>query len=171
MIIAVTSQKGGVEIWKDIPGFDGRYQVSSMGRVRSHMYPRARILKQVINARGRPKINLYLVGEPGNAVTREVHRLVLEAFVGPCPDGMEACHNNGNPLDNRLSNLRWDTHSANAVDKRFHGTAGKLTPYDVQTIRTWVEGGARQVDVAQMFGVTRGHLNNIVHNRAWRMES
>lgn len=45
-----------------------------------------------------------------------VHRLVLEAFVGPCPPGMEACHWNGIPGDNRLHNLRWDTPSANNAD-------------------------------------------------------
>ena len=51
-----------------------------------------------------------------------IHRLVLETFVGPCPKGMVACHNNGNCQDNRLSNLRWDTISNNHLDKRKHGT-------------------------------------------------
>jgi hypothetical protein len=53
--------------------------------------------------------------------TRKVHRLVLETFVGPCPDGMECCHNNGDPADNRLENLRWDTLSSNAYDRVEHG--------------------------------------------------
>lgn len=46
-----------------------------------------------------------------------VHRLVLEAFVGPCPDGLEGCHGNGIPDDNRLDNLRWDTHESNMADR------------------------------------------------------
>lgn len=50
-----------------------------------------------------------------------VHRMVLETFVGPCPEGLEACHNDGNPLNNRLDNLRWDTKSANAQDTLQHG--------------------------------------------------
>lgn len=41
--------------------------------------------------------------------------------MGPCPDGMEACHNNGDQLDNRIENLRWDTHSANIYDQVAHG--------------------------------------------------
>jgi hypothetical protein len=51
-----------------------------------------------------------------------VHRLVLESFVGPCPEGMEACHNDGDVLNNRLSNLRWDTRQSNQFDRYKHGT-------------------------------------------------
>lgn len=51
-----------------------------------------------------------------------VHRLVLMAFVGECPEGMEACHNNGNASDNRIENLRWDTHANNNNDRKIHGT-------------------------------------------------
>jgi hypothetical protein len=51
-----------------------------------------------------------------------VHQLVLEAFVGPRPRGMESCHNNGNQTDNRLVNLRWDTKSENNLDRVRHGT-------------------------------------------------
>lgn len=53
---------------------------------------------------------------------RNVHALLLTAFVGPCPPGMEACHNDGFRSNNRLYNLRWDTRKANAADRRKHGT-------------------------------------------------
>lgn len=53
--------------------------------------------------------------------SKEIHRLVLEAFIGPCPLGMVACHNNGNAYDNKLSNLRWDTPRNNAIDTIRHG--------------------------------------------------
>jgi hypothetical protein len=49
-------------------------------------------------------------------------RLILEAFVGPCPEGMEACHKNGKRADCRIENLRWDTPKGNAQDKEIHGT-------------------------------------------------
>ena len=69
----------------------------------------------------------------GQQNTKYVHRLVLEAFVGPCPPGMEACHNNSNPADNRLSNLRWDTRQANHKDKpnltsKYYGVCWKKRP-------------------------------------------
>lgn len=53
---------------------------------------------------------------------RKIHQLVLEAFVGPCPEGMQCCHNDGSRNNNALSNLRWDTHRANIADKFRHGT-------------------------------------------------
>jgi hypothetical protein len=64
-------------------------------------------------------VNLKRVGSQSQ---RAVHRLVLEAFVGPCPPGMEGCHNDGDQLNNRLDNLRWDTPSNNKLDSVRHGT-------------------------------------------------
>jgi len=58
----------------------------------------------------------------GRSRPRMIHRLVLETYVGPCPDGMECCHNNGDRDDNRLENLRWDTRKANRADSQKHGT-------------------------------------------------
>lgn len=57
-----------------------------------------------------------------NGKHRLVHNLVLEAFVGSRPKGMYACHNNGNPKDNRIENLRWDTPKNNVKDRNGHGT-------------------------------------------------
>src|SRR3546814_4878852 len=74
-----------------------------------------------------------------------VHDLVTEAFIGPKPRGLEVCHNNGTRNDNRLVNLRYDTRSANAMDRHLHGTlpnirgeeclSAKLTEEDVRWIR------------------------------------
>ena len=73
---------------------------------------------------GKSGYRCYLVGlcREGVNEVKLVHRLVLEAFVGPCPDKKECCHNNGNSLDNRLTNLRWDTRRANCLDSALHGT-------------------------------------------------
>lgn len=126
------------EVWRTIPGYEGLYEVSDQGRVRS--------LDRVVAQRGRksrmfPGVVLKhnLVGtryrEPGqgyHAVTLAyasddhrrayVHRLVMAAFIGPCPPGMEACHEDGDPRNNALYNLRYDTPSANNMDKWRHGT-------------------------------------------------
>lgn len=120
-----------MERWLDIVGYEGYYQVSDLGRVRSinriietsvgKQRYKGRVLKQNSNPRG-----VLYVKLSRNSTRRDylVHRLVLTAFVGNCPENMEGCHENGNPSDNRLGNLRWDTHSANHLDKRQHGTHG-----------------------------------------------
>lgn len=117
------------ERWLPIPGWEGYYEVSDHGNVRSvdrivqqghrTMTIRGEAKALVDNGQGRKRVYLHR----GNELTRpQVHRLVLEAFVGPCPPDMEACHNDGNPANNHVSNLRWDTGSANMRDKRDHGT-------------------------------------------------
>lgn len=58
----------------------------------------------------------------GRRLTRYVHRLVLEAFIGPCPDGQQALHGDRDTANNRLTNLRWGTPAENAADKYRHGT-------------------------------------------------
>lgn len=115
------------ETWRPIPGFEGAYESSDCGRVRSldrtvlhktgvkHRV-RGRILKPATSADGYQYLML------GVGKHRRVHVLVLQAHTGPAPEGMEACHNDGDPANNVLANLRWDTRSQNLKDKRQHGT-------------------------------------------------
>lgn len=118
------------EQWKPIPGFEQYYEVSDHGRVRSFdrvgtrgngvTYRRkGRMMKQSPYSAGHLMVRLSV-----NANQRlwRVHRLVMLAFVGSCPEGMEVCHENGDPTDNRLGNLRYDTHSSNMLDRNEHGT-------------------------------------------------
>lgn len=79
----------------------------------------ARVMKINLTGGDHPTIQLH---RGGRKYSYLVHRLTLEAFVGPCPQGMEGCHNNGDPWDGRVSNLRWDTHASNMHDKLLHGT-------------------------------------------------
>lgn len=108
------------ETWRWVAGYAGRYEISTEGRMRSHIGKRPRLLALAIDGRGRRGVFLYN-GVRGGVVHRMVHILVLETFVGPRPEGMYACRNNGDALDNRLSNLRWDTPRENALDTVRHG--------------------------------------------------
>lgn len=99
-----------------VPGFHAyRYQVSDNGEIHSLLQK-----KVLTPRRNRAGYLTVLLSQGGRSKRVYVHRVVLEAFVGPCPEGMETCHNNGNPADNHLENLRWDTHAANEADKRLH---------------------------------------------------
>lgn len=107
-----------------------------------------------------------------------VHRLVLMAFCGRCPHGMEACHKNGNRLDNRLSNLYWGTPQQNWEDRRKHGrvnsTKGSrnihavLVEDDVREIRQRVASGAVQAHVAREFKVSKATVSMICSRQTWR---
>jgi HNH endonuclease/NUMOD4 motif len=109
------------EQWRPVVGLDG-YEVSDMGRVRSYRAPfgvgtrdAAKTLAIQPTRKGYGRV---CVG----GRNRFVHRLVLEAFVGPCPVGMQCRHANGDAADNRLLNLSWSTPAENHGDKRVHGT-------------------------------------------------
>lgn len=111
------------EIWLPVVGWESNYSVSSHGRVKRTAAGKGaqagRILRGSPNTFGHVQVQLYLEGV---STVLQIHRLVLQAFLGPCPEGMEGCHNDGDPSNNRLDNLRWDTRSENMLDKRIHGT-------------------------------------------------
>lgn len=117
------------ELWLPVIGFEGSYEVSDQGRVRSlgriirngdsTRRVKGMLLEGSADRGGHLRVHL----RSSDARTQVyVHRLVLRSFVGPCPDGMEGCHNDGNPANNSLSNLRWDTQSGNQRDRELHGT-------------------------------------------------
>lgn len=103
------------EKWLPVVGFEGKYEVSDHGQVRSLQMG---VVLRLIVKRGYHKV---VLSQCGVKKLHSVHRLVLSAHVGTCPDGMEACHNNGIKTDNRVENLRWDTHSENILDSVRHG--------------------------------------------------
>jgi hypothetical protein len=131
----VTDDTPAAERWLPVVGWEGLYEVSDLGRVRSldrvttnkngvdRRFP-GRVLKLYDNKRlGRLELGLNRGGAKGGIHVRaRVHILVLTAFVGPRPDGMEGCHGPAGGYDNRLTNLRWDTHSENMLDRTRHGT-------------------------------------------------
>lgn len=107
----------------------------------------------------------------------KVSKLVLEAFYGPRPDGMECRHLNNRRDDDRASNLAWGTHKENIADKKRHGThqAGvkhamhKLTEAQVLAIRqAYIEGGVTQRELARQYGVSQGGcIGPILRRKNW----
>lgn len=187
------SQDNSTVTYKDIPGFPG-YRVGDDGSVWSARKKRGRPgikdggsesyisnewrqLKAAPNSSKRLALTLCVGNKPSS---QAVHRLVLLAFVGPCPEGMECCHfPDRDPTNNALSNLRWDTKKANMADAEAHGTRirgerqglSKLTAAQVREIRRTCVRGHREFSrkaLAQKYGVTPENISAIVHRRTWR---
>jgi hypothetical protein len=167
--------------YRDIHGFAG-YRVGSDGSVWSRWEyngrnPRRlgewRRMRATIGTGGYPGLGLY---RERRARYRKVHLLVLEAFVGPRPPGMQGCHENGIPSDCRLGNLRWDTPKSNQADRLKHGTdcrgeknaIAKLTEADVIEIRRRRLGGERGAVLAREYGVSQSTIAAIKTGQNWR---
>ena len=167
------------ETWKDIPGYEGQYQASSLGRVRS-------LDRYVKCRRGKKVCSIFYPGrllKPCTTKTRhyeqvtlkgnihiEVHALVAAAFHGPCPLGCEVLHINGNFLDNRPENLRYDTHVENMHDIYFQGgRVHKLVMEDVFQIRFGLVCGFIQRELADMYHVSPHTIGDIKrgHTYGW----
>ncbi len=112
---------------------------------------------------------------PADHVERYIHLLVLEEFVGPCPDGMEACHFPYRDVtNNSVSNLRWDTHCA---DRTVHGTSTngerngvvKLTEASVLAMRAEYDSGqTSRKYLAEKYGVSAAHVWLIIKRKSWK---
>ena len=157
------------EIWKDIPGYEGRYQVSNLGRVKSlkrKMVPADRILRPGKSS------NDYLTvvfRDNGRAKTKMVQELVLLAFRGPREAGQYIRHLNDNRLDNRLDNLIYGTPTQNYLDVYTNGnTHGKLHAVDVLCIRRRLRSGENTHTIAEAYGVCERAIRNIREGRTFR---
>lgn len=161
----------------EIPDFLG-YLATKDGRVWSNPkekgHHKGKFLKSKQNCRGYLYVILY---KGGKKYTRTVHRLILEAFIGPRPEGMECCHGNGIRTDNRLENLRWDTRGENHKDAFKHGTmnhqgenspVAKLNNMKVRVIRRMLgHGYFLQREIAEIFGVTPTTVSDIKNKKSW----
>lgn len=114
------------ERWLPVVGYEGYYEVSDHGRVKSldrtdsiGRKIKGRMMKTSFDPGGRVVVDLY---RDGTRNMSRVHRLVTATFIGPCPSGREVCHNDGDQTNNHVSNLRYDTSSGNEMDKIRHGT-------------------------------------------------
>lgn len=168
------------EIWKLIIGYEGCYEVSDRGRVRST--PRLAAYK---NGRHRPiagrlravftrsdGYSLVRLSVCGAVHTHYVHKLVAVAFIGSCPQEKQVCHNNGIRTDNKANNLRYGTPSENQADRHKHGTAlfgekirnAILTVKKVKQIR---ESNTTRQEAAKAHGVSASTIKSVRIRRTW----
>lgn len=166
------------EIWKDVVGYKGIYQVSNFGRVKgidrvggnNHTY-KEKILKPQAHTHGYFQVTL---NNKSKKTKVYIHRIVLEAFEGSCPPEMECNHKNGNKRDNRLSNLEYCTRSDNHIHAyRILGkkaprgenhNGSKLTEKDVRRIRKSKDTVRSLVN---LFQVSEQTIRDVLKKRRW----
>ena len=171
------------EIWKPVVGYEGKYEVSNLGRVRS--IDRIIIKKRATGdfpftwkgkiLRPGPKESGHLTVAIGRYNSKDVHILVLEAFVGPCPEGHEGLHFDDVATNNVLSNLRWGTRSENLHDAVRNGKKAvgikvynaKLNDDAVRFIRLHANQKTA-CGMAKIFGVTSNAVQQVIDGVTWR---
>ena len=165
LVKPASEQPCSTEIWRDIPGHEGRYQASTHGRIRSL---KRNLIMQGDLVCGYLQIRLSKNGLPDR---RKVHHFVLETFVSPRPEGKECRHLNGDRTDNRLANLAWGTSAENGRDKASHhslkGTRhgmNRLTPFQAFMLR---ESSLGNYVLGRLFGVTGASIESIKKGRNW----
>ena len=169
----MVSSTSDEEEWRPVVGWEGLYEVSSLGRVRSldrvetvtargkswHRLRRGKMLRQGYSGRRRQYATVVLISTAIPRANYLVHRLVLEAFIGLAPPGSEGSHLSGDAADNRTSNLAWESHAVNMARQFDHQTAAfgerngnhRLTSADVAAIRL-LKGVEGSRTVAVRFG-------------------
>jgi len=170
------------EEWRVIPGFDGLYEVSSIGRMRSLQQhrcskqrtpPKLMTPTPAVSRGGYLRVRLRRNGKP---VTCSVHRLVLLAFVGePSSPNMHGAHLDNNPSNNCVANLVWATCKENLSHRVAHGTAprgerqhtAKITAADVVAIRRRRRAGESNRSIARDFPINSNEVSAIALGRAW----
>lgn len=186
------------EQWQPIPGFEDLYEVSDLGRVKSVARRRAaksgstcavaeRILRQSTIPKGYKVVGLR---KDGKTHPMRVHRLVALAFLGPPPtlcafshplvsprhEQAMVCHNDGNPANNRLENLRYGTAAENCADRVKHGTAlqgsrhpnSKLTDADVLAIRARRDSGESIKSIAADYPYAASVISAVASRKRWK---
>jgi hypothetical protein len=166
------------QMWKPVVGYEGRYEVSRDGQVRSLSTYRSTsggVLAHWISNKKYHYVTLRGISRKIKSFA--VHRLVLEAFVSHCPPGKQVAHNNGDPSDNRVENLRWATAKENIADRTAHGrtcigeaqASAKLDSHTVKTIKKMKECGVFSAyETARLSCVSPSTINSIWDGETWK---
>ena len=164
-----------VEEWRDIHGFEGLYQASDQGRVRSldHVDSLGRTRKgRVLKPSEAGHHRNYATVKVGR--TMGVHVAVARAFIGPRPSTKhDASHRDNNPANNTPGNIRWLTHRENIAEQKTHGTVcrhgrtGRPQVLDENKVREIRASTEKQIVLAKRFGVSQTLISNIIARRKW----
>lgn len=164
--------------WRDVRGYEGRYQVSDDGDVRSLLTNR--VLKPAPTSKGYSSVVLYDGSSPKQPKSYTVHTLVCAAFIGPRISGLTVNHVDGNKTNNAVSNLELVTMSENmrhAIATGLNSPPdarrinGKLSNKNVRLIRRVYSRTVRrgtQAKLARRFGVTPKVIADVVHGVSYR---
>jgi len=165
------------EIWKDISGYEGQYQVSSLGRVKSldrvikqknkkEYHLKGRILSACKNSQGYYTVQL----SKGRGKTFKVHGLVADTFLGPRPEGLETLHGKLGKEVNTVDNLKYGTHKENEADKVRDGTSGHVLSnekiLEIRYIYNSNQLNCRQL--ANLYELDYSQVSNIVLNKSYK---
>lgn len=161
-----------VEEWRPAVGHFG-YEVSNLGNVRSYrrhgrgsaaLSDEPHPIKLLTDPQGYLR---FTVSVDGKQKRRGVHQLVAETFLADTWfDGAIVCHNDGNPANNRASNLRWATWAENTADRAVHGTLGlRRSAEEIAEIRRLYEMGFYQREIARVFKTTQAYVHEVVTSK------
>lgn len=170
------------EIWKPIPGYEGIYEVSDLGNVRSldrlcegrdgrleiHW---GKLLKPQTLYNGYQEVYLSDRARTGKRKHRTVHSLVAEAFLGPRPGNADIMHLDGNRTNNKAWNLQYGTRSENLLQTYQYGgrvANGKLTKEQATDVIRRLENGANPRDLAREYGVNSAAIYHIRNKTAFK---
>lgn len=170
-----------MEIWKQIQGFEGLYEVSSYGRIRTlRSSPKLKVNHcltpaecAVRNGKGYKTVTLYR-DKRGKQLM--VHRLVAEAFIPNPENKPQVNHKDTDKHNNIKDNLEWCTNAENKEHAIMNGLSGKgdmnsmskLTRFDVNAIRELYSSGVKPSFLSEKYGICKQHVHAIVTRKAWK---
>ncbi|MDB4302121.1 NUMOD4 domain-containing protein [bacterium] len=173
------------EVWKDVEGYEGTYQVSNLGNVKSLdrnvIYKDGKTVpykgetkSKVIDKYGYEYVGLYLNQKHKQGM---IHRLVAKAFIPNINNKPQINHIDGNKLNNKTENLEWVTNRENIdhavktglLDKVTgeNHYKSKLTNKDVLVIRKRVENGETYQTIANDYGVVKSTIGFLINGKTW----
>lgn len=173
------------EIWKDIIGYEGLYQISNLGRVKSlektvkvgkqyNRFPEKILSNKCLDKNG---YNIFSANKDGLQKTLKVHREVAKCFIPNPENKPQVNHINGIKNDNRVENLEWCTNRENINHAYFNKLcvaakgskcgASKYKEDDILKIRKMAENGILHKDIAIMYKMSKKNVHNIINRKSW----